>query len=66
MSNDSQPDHPDASQVSADGARNSSAKGDEDLVDEETKQRSQDEAAQHDSVEEAQSTDARESGGYGH
>ncbi|HEX7349540.1 hypothetical protein [Brachybacterium sp.] len=39
---------------------------DGDLVDEETKRLSKEEAAQHDNPAEAQDADARESGGYGH
>lgn len=37
-----------------------------DLVDDETKKLSKEEAAQHDDAPSAQEADAKESGGYGH
>ncbi|MDN5688287.1 MAG: hypothetical protein L0G94_16650 [Brachybacterium sp.] len=40
-------------------------RGPDDLVDEQTKRLSEEEAQQHDDVAEAQRTDAEESGGYG-
>ena len=48
------------------GESHSSESGPDDLVDEQTKRLSEEEADQHDDAAEAQRTDAEESGGYGH
>lgn len=57
---------PDAGRESASGTSDREGQAPPDLVDDETKRMSQDEAAQHSDTAEAQLSSAEEAGGYGH